>query len=373
VSVALVEDGFLTISMTSGSANKPKVSAIEIKPLGLHLAHSVPQGPYKAVDVNNVGSASIFLDGTPSHTHAVGKELTQFIWKEGATTLATAVTANVLFTVGEHTLSLTVIDNAGNTHTDSTTVIIYPNGYPALSSLSAQQGSVAGGNQITLNGSGFSYPSSQVKVHFGLTDLTGSAITIVDSQTITMQVPPAVIGAPVLVSVETPLATSNTITYTYVAGSPIEFTSNVIYGIDGPTRAAFGPDGRLYVGTINGKLARLTLNEDFTQVVGAVVSTVANYRLIGGIAFDPMELNATFPSVYISHSFLFHGEWRSSFGNAINGKVSRVSDANLDQITDIITGTSKTGIFLCIFKRHPTNFAYFQVSLYQTMITLSLA
>lgn len=343
VTVALVEDGFLTITMTQGPQDWPKLSGIEVKPLELHTAHSVPQGPYVAVDVNNTGSVAVFVDGTPSHTHGLNQELTSFVWKQGATVLATFMSGNILFPVGEHTLSLTVTDSGGNSNTDSTKVTVYPNGYPAITTLSVEQGPIAGGNSITISGSGFSYPANEVKVRFGLVELTGNQITIIDSTTIAVTVPPAVVAVPVAVTVETPLAVSNSFIYTYIGGSPIEFISSELYAIDAaPTRAKFGPDGRLYITTLNGKLARLTLNDDFTQVIGAVVSTVANFRFIGGIAFDPMDTNEPFPPVYIAHSFLFHGESNSSSGNAVNGKISRVTGANLDQITHIVTGNFST-------------------------------
>jgi len=55
-------------------------------------------------------------------------------------------------------------------------------------------------------------------------------------------------------------------------------------------------------------------------------------------AFDPMETNTENPKVYFSHSFFFHGESKSSSGQAINGKISVAWGANLDNVEDIITG-----------------------------------
>jgi hypothetical protein len=57
-----------------------------------------------------------------------------------------------------------------------------------------------------------------------------------------------------------------------------------------------------------------------------------------GLAFDPMDAGLTNPPVYITSSFYFHGESNSSSGEAINGKVHRVSGANLDIVENIITG-----------------------------------
>lgn len=111
---------------------------------------------------------------------------------------------------------------------------------------------------------------------------------------------------------------------------------------------AFGPDGKLYVGTGDGRIAKLTLSEDHETVVESLVSSVVadsdptcftnDCRTILGITFDPMDAGLPNPPVYLSHSQTFHGGEDSSSGPAINGKVSVVSGANLDSITDLITG-----------------------------------
>lgn len=42
--------------------------------------------------------------------------------------------------------------------------------------------------------------------------------------------------------------------------------------------------------------------------------------------------------MYVAHFQYYHGDWESSSGKAINGKVSKVSGANLDEVVDIVTG-----------------------------------
>lgn len=100
-----------------------------------------------------------------------------------------------------------------------------------------------------------------------------------------------------------------------------------------PSCLAFGPDGNLYVGTTEGKLLKLTLNDELDAIVSSVASTVVaesdpdcsgtNCRVILGIAFDPLDTNEL-PAVYVSHSQIFHGDATSSSGKAINGKVSKI-------------------------------------------------
>lgn len=338
-SAQIVVDGFLNIEFKPSvpAVDQPKLSAIEINLLGPHLAHAVSNGPYYAVDATNSGTAMINVNGNPSHTHGTGMHVVGWTWKEGATTLAQNASASIPMTVGNHNIAVTIVDSGGNVGTDATTATVFPFGYPVVTALSQTSGSITGGYPLTITGVGFAYTAIQIKVHFGLTVLTGPLIQIVNANTINIMVPQTAIAAPVTVAVETPFGKSIAETFTYVAAVPIAFTSALLSAFDSPTVAEFGPDGLLYVGTINGKLGKLTLNADHTAVVNTVISTIAANRAILGIAFDPMS-NADPPSPYISTNYFFHGEWKSTFGNAINGDIRRISGANLDSQQMIITG-----------------------------------
>lgn len=332
-------DGLLSIYFTNSVPQKdnPKISGIEVKFLSPHFAHSVSNGPYKAVDTDNDGSAIVTVDGSFSHTHGAGLDLVQYIWKEGSVVLGQSAKANFSLPVGEHTITLTVKDSGSHESTDVATVTVNPFNFPALAGVSPSSGSVTGGQVVTLTGSGFTYLAGQTKVKFGLVELTGAAIQVINQSTIQLTTPAAVVGSPVSVTVETPLATSNAMTYTYEAASPVAFTSGMLTAFGSPTAVAFGPDGKLYVGTLQGSLAKLTLDDSYTQVVNSVVSVVTQYRAILGITFDPLETSGN-PGVYITSSYFFHGGTNSSSGQGINGKISRVSGANLDFRDDIITG-----------------------------------
>lgn len=271
------------------------------------------------------------MDGYGSHTHGVGLELDQFIWREGAEVLATTLAPLLKLSVGVHTIVLTVIDDGFNEAEDRSkllmtvprclfvrflqfrlssapaTVTVLPYGYPAIISISPESGSIAGNEIVTITGSGFTANSADTIVHFGLIDMTGNDLIIESATTIKLLVPASVVGAPVSVSVETPLEVSNAIAFTYVAGVPIEFQSDLLSdSINAPTVVKFGPDRALYVGTIDGKVARLTFDkEDYTTVTSTVISGVANWRCILGMAFDPMDTDDE-PSVYVTTSFFFH-------------------------------------------------------------------
>jgi len=89
------------------------------------------------------------------------------------------------------------------------------------------------------------------------------------------------------------------------------------------------------VGSTTGQIGVFTFDDDF-NLGTSVVSMVSKWRAITGMAFDPMDTSDN-PDVYFSNSYFYHGESNSSSGEAVNGKVSKASGANLDTITDIIT------------------------------------
>jgi hypothetical protein len=139
-----------------------------------------------------------------------------------------------------------------------------------------------------------------------------------------------------------------TVFYTFVSTTPVEFAVQEIL-LQGetemklPTAVAFGPDGKLYVGTHGGKLARFTLNDSYDTVVSYVVTNrFPNNKdmCILGIAFDPTETPELGDqiSVYIALSEIYHGEYRNSYGQAVNGRIQVVRGANLDQVTNVVTG-----------------------------------
>jgi glucose/arabinose dehydrogenase len=336
----IVSTGVLNIEFIKNNTGTPKVCGIEIIRVAPHLAHSVPGGPYSTVDIDGDGYAKVLVDGTLSHTHGTGLQLIEWIWKFDGNVVGTGEITNLTLPVGNQVITLFVLDDDGNDASDSTTVTVSPQGYPAIISLSPSQGNISGGEAITLYGSGFIYNTTDIVVHFGDVNITGSGIKKVNSNTIIVQSPKVVVATPVPVYFETPIGKGNTMYFTYVDGFPISFQTSKIMNVYSPTTLTFGPDERLYVGTINGILHKITFDANF-QIVEAISSSIiadlGQNRSILGLAFDPMDTNST-PTLYISHSITFHGESKSSSGLAINGKISRISGANLDAIEDVITG-----------------------------------
>lgn len=343
---ASVNDGFLTLEFGHKTEN-PKLSAVEIKaatiPSGKnsHRAHAVPGGPYIATDVDGNDIETIKVDGSFSHTHTAGSDVVSFVWKVDGKTVGNGMITEITLPVGVHKLILEVVDSDGDFSSDYTTANIKPKGFPDITSLSPPGGDVTGGGKVLIKGSGFASPAAQTKVHFGSTTLTGSQIIVVNESLIEVKKAPAGFMGPAIVTVDTEVGPSNKAYYAYSDKSlpPVDFKFGVTAnGIFGPTTLAFGPDGKLYIGTQAGSIIKASLDANYqiiesTQVVSDVIADSSpGFRSILGITFNPMDVSPN-PTVYVAHCSLFHGQVVD-----YNGKVSAVSGAKLDRMEHIVTG-----------------------------------
>ncbi len=94
-----------------------------------------------------------------------------------------------------------------------------------------------------------------------------------------------------------------------------------------PTALAFGPDGRLYVGQLDGQIVALTLTgHDVTGV--EMIATADTFQTVLGIAFSPAD-----GALYVSHTRLYGGE----DGNPYPGAISRLAAPAYERV-DVITG-----------------------------------
>ena len=194
--------------------------------------------------------------------HGPGLVLTEFIWRTGSTVLGMSEKAGLALSVGVHTVTLTVKDSGGNESTEATTIEVFSADFPAVKSLLPNSGPVAGGTIVTISGSGFTASAYDTKVKFGSSEITGSDIQIIDQKTIKVKAPAVPAGIPVDVFVETTVGKSNIQQFTYIAGSKIEFEEKFLITFEKPTVARFGPNGKLYVGNMNGQLGAITLDDD---------------------------------------------------------------------------------------------------------------
>lgn len=123
---------------------------------------------------------------------------------------------------------------------------------------------------------------------------------------------------------------------------PIEFTQRTIAFVENPTTAAWGPDGRLYVGSTTGTITALSLDNNDSVIATETISTLSGLsnNNILGIAFNPFESSQT-PRIYVSHSQLF-ANGGSSFPETelspYSGEVSVLSGGSFENIEPLITG-----------------------------------
>lgn len=191
--------------------------------------------------------------------------------------------ATLTLSPGEHDVTLTVIDSEGNESIETTKVTVHPCGWPMVTELAPKEGPQSGGDQVTIIGTGFLTATS---VQFGLVQLSGNELDIVDDNTIKVVSPFSDIAVPVAVSVTTsdPQADTNSETFTYLGDVPIEFDISKLVSFERPTTVAFGPDGKLYAGNSNGQIGKFTLNDDYTDVILVdVIAEVVSGRAIMGM------------------------------------------------------------------------------------------
>ncbi len=74
------------------------------------------------IDFDANGNETLILDGSGSS--AANTTISQYIWKEGGTQIATGMRPLVSFAVGTHIVTLTVSSNSGTAHSDTVTITI---------------------------------------------------------------------------------------------------------------------------------------------------------------------------------------------------------------------------------------------------------
>lgn len=117
-----------TMTMTARRANGTVIETVSVAQGGGSGGNQAPvanAGPDQTVtDSDGNGSQSVTLNGTGSSDP--DGTISSYVWKEGATQIATGATPSVSLAVGTHTLTLTVTDNGGATASD--TVVVTVNG-----------------------------------------------------------------------------------------------------------------------------------------------------------------------------------------------------------------------------------------------------
>jgi glucose/arabinose dehydrogenase len=199
-----------------------------------------------------------------------------------------------------------------------------------------------GGNDVVIEGFAY-FPPSQVVVNWGTTAITSAQFVSFSAERIHLLSPPGTGLIPV--SVTTPNGTSNVRTYQYSSSGPVPIRWTVLFDrmvdVIGPTRVAWGPDGRLWVALIDGSLRAIRYDDQWNPTSAqyyAGVSGRTNKDVLG-LTFDPFDvydpLNPASPVVYVAH-----GEHYQTSGSPSNftGEVSRLTGPAYDSPVAVVTG-----------------------------------
>ena len=208
-------------------------------------------------------------------------------------------------------------------------------------------GTTLGGNEIVIEGMGF-FPDASVIVHWGGTALTSSSFTSISASEISFVSPPSAAGT-ISVSVETPIGTSNAKDFLYDVGGPvaIDFRHDHDYTVPQPTAAAWGPDGKLYVIALDGRLSVAGFSDDWALDSLAIhpgISGLTNNDSLG-IAFDPFdEYDPMDPTAFPVRVYVAHGQHFANGGSSFtgfspySGQISVLGGPNFDAPVPVVTG-----------------------------------
>ena len=260
----------------------------------------------------------------------------------------------IALSAGRHTLEARFAVNAiaelplevemgfnGNTpgHVDHDVITHNESDLPPILNSATALGTPAGGNPVTITGLGFT-PVSEVTVHWDGALLTSPQVTV-QEDLLTFVAPPGSGTIPLFVA--TSNGVSRTVIYSYDPGAPapVVFSLGSPVVVGAPTRAAWGPDGRLYVGSIGGTITILTFNDQYSVIAREDVATLggtSNPNILG-IAFNPFDPPGGPVRVYVSHETLFAngGTCFTNF-SPYSGAISMLEGPSFNVVTPLVTG-----------------------------------
>lgn len=215
---------------------------------------------------------------------------------------------------------------------DETTIV------PVIHTLT-ETGAIAGGDPIVIEGFGF-FPAQQVVVHWGDMDLIAADFALLTPTRIEFDSPPG--GGAIAVSVENANGASNVKTFLYQLNGPppIQFRRDLIVDVPQPTAGVFGPDGKLYVVSLDGRLTVLTFDEDYELVSQSIhdgVSLLTNPDTLS-VAINPYD-PAEPVKLYVGHGDHFlHGGNTPPGPSPYTGQISVLTGPDFDAPVPLITG-----------------------------------
>ena len=208
------------------------------------------------------------------------------------------------------------------------------------------QGIDLGGNAIVIEGFGF-FPEAQVTVNWGATSFTSNQFVDYSPERIHIVSPPG--SGPIQVSVTTPNGTSNAVTFTYSPTGPVPMNWALRHDrqitVASPTRGKWGPDGRLWIASIDGSLRAVTYDDNWyatSEQFYDGVRLLTNKDVLG-IAFNPYDVYdpnvASSLVIYVAHGELFQGGGVTPTGpSPFTGQISMLTGPNFDNPVAVVTG-----------------------------------
>ncbi|HIK59973.1 MAG TPA: choice-of-anchor D domain-containing protein [Planctomycetes bacterium] len=206
-------------------------------------------------------------------------------------------------------------------------------------------GNEIGGNLITLLGFGF-FPPDQVVVHWGgIMDFALTDLLSWEDGKLELLSPPG--QGKILVSVETPAGLSGALEFEYKPGGPVPIVFDALTDRDvpltEPTCGVFHPNGKFYVGLLDGRIAELSFDENwYLQGPGIVlhlgVSSLTNFDLCG-ITVNPYDDPTGPVKLYVGHGeHWLNGGGSFSGPSPFTGQVSVLVGPNFDSPQTLIEG-----------------------------------
>ncbi|MYS23009.1 hypothetical protein GA0115240_14652 [Streptomyces sp. DvalAA-14] len=225
----------------------------------------------------NQGSTGGGTTVTITGTNLTGTSAVHFGTKLATITSVTPTAVSAVSPSGSGTVGVTVTTPGGT----SNPISFFYVGAPFKSGLSDSSGATAGGNTITINGTGLSTATS---VAFG----GNSAVpTIVSDSQISVVVPAGAAAGPVGVSVTTAGGTNNGLTYTYI-------DAPTVIAIDPPAGPTSGGTAVTITGTNLATTDQVTfagVPAPFTVINATTVSAVTPPGTAG-----PVDVTVTNPA-----------------------------------------------------------------------------
>ena len=259
----LTNNAFLDGENDASIVEISNLAVVQDGTLNLNFTSEVDKASLAGIEITPVKGAQVLIEESEQNTSVA----------EGGNTDTYQVLLN-----GKPTANVTVnLQLDGQTNTDKTNLVFTPQNWnvPQTVTVSAVDDSA-----------GESFHTSTINHTITTTDAAYSGLTVP--------------------SVSAKITDNDLVEVKFSPKKEIDNYNNSIGNNDGPSTAAWGPDGRFYVGLTNGQIKVYTFDDDYqvtdTQTINAIADSEEGNKNITGIAFNPFENDGSQPKVYVSHN-----------------------------------------------------------------------